>query len=129
MQKTDLSNTVGIKLSWIVVKDSQSAIQFYTDVVGLKVVQDSKEYGWAELSGPEGSVLGIAQESLQNPIRVGENAVMTVTVQDIERAREDFLAKGARLLGNIEEIPGHVKMQTFQDSDGNTMQLVEILGI
>ena len=117
----------GIKLSWIVVKDLQSAIQFYTEVVGLTLKSESPEYGWAELSGPEGSVLGIAQENPQEETKAGTNAVITITVDDLEAARSSFLQKGAKLVGEVMEVPGHVKMQTFQDADSNTMQLVELL--
>lgn len=120
-------NVTGIKLSWVVVKDLKAAIEFYTKVVGLKLVQDSSELGWAELSGPDGSILGIAQENPQMDNKAGTNAVVTVTVEDIEAARKSFLEKGANLIGEVIEVPGHVKMQTFTDKDGNFLQLVESL--
>lgn len=120
-------NVTGIKLSWIVVKDLKSAIEFYTKIVGLKLMQDISELGWAELSGDDGSILGIAQESPQMENKAGTNAVVTITVENIEAARKSFVEKGANLIGEVEEIPGHVKMQTFTDKDGNFMQLVQTL--
>lgn len=120
-------NTQGIYLTWIVVKDIETAIKFYTEVVGLKLLQYTPEYGWAELAGPSGASLGLAQENPQEPIRAGANAVATITVDNIITARDRFKTQGVRLLGDILEIPGHVKLQTFVDADGNTMQLVEKL--
>jgi predicted enzyme related to lactoylglutathione lyase len=117
--------TLGIQLSWIVVKDLEAAIAFYTKVVGLTLKEKHPEYGWAELSGPEGARLGISQESPQMDQKAGANAVMTVTVSDLEEARVHFLKQGAKLIGEVIEVPGHVKMQTFADSDGNILQLVE----
>lgn len=120
-------NVTGMKLAWIVVKDLQSAIKFYEEIVGLTLQSHNPEYGWAELSGPEGLILGIAQENSQMEVKAGENAIVTVTVKDIEKARDAFLLQGAKLIGDIVEVPGHVKMQTFTDKDGNVLQLVQML--
>lgn len=117
----------GIYLSWIVVKDIRQAIKFYTEVVGLELKEFHEEFCWAELAGPGGSILGIGEESPEPPMRPGTNAVVTITVADIKKARAHFVEKGAKLVGDIVEIPHHVKMQTFFDPDGNTMQLVETL--
>jgi len=119
--------TKGIFLSWIIVKDVPAAIKFYSEVVGLELKEYHKEFGWAELKGPEGSLLGIGQEDPQNPITAGSNAVVTVTVEDIEDAKRHFNNKGAKLVGETIEIPGHVKLQTFVDVDGNNFQLVQDL--
>lgn len=117
----------GIFLSWIVVSDIKAAIKFYTEVVGLELKEYHEEYKWAELSGPGGSTLGIGQEGPESPMKPGINAIMTIAVEDIERAKKHFIEKGASLVGDIVEIPHHVKMQTFTDSDGNTMQIVQKL--
>jgi predicted enzyme related to lactoylglutathione lyase len=117
--------TKGIFLSWIMVKDMPKAIKFYTDVVGLTLKNYHKEYGWAEMSGPDGSTLGIGLEGDENPMKAGANAVVTVSVDDIEKAKKHFQDQGATLIGETMEVPGHVKLQTFCDNDGNTMQLVE----
>lgn len=117
--------TQGIYLSWIVVKDIKEAIKFYTEVAGLQLKEYYEEFGWAELAGPDGGKLGIAQESPQEVIKAGSNAVMSISVDNLEKARASFLEKGVNLVGDVIDVPGHVKMQTFTDSDGNTMQLVE----
>lgn len=117
--------TQGIFLSWIVVKDIKKAIKFYTEVVGLKLREYHEQYGWAELIGSDGAALGIAEESPQEAIKAGSNAVTTISVDNLEKARQEFLKKGVRLVGDVLDIPGHVKMQTFTDQDGNTLQIVE----
>lgn len=117
----------GMHLSWIVVANIDSAIKFYTEVIGLSLMEFSAEYGWAELSGPDGARLGIAQYSESSEIEPGDNAVVTISVADIEKARNELLEKDVRLIGDILEVPGHVKMQTFADNDGNTFQLCQLL--
>ncbi len=117
-----------IGLSWIVVKDVKAAVSYYTTVIGLKLVEFHEQYGWAELEGYNGgSRLGIAQENPNESIKAGQNAVVTFTVQNLEKAKEELVKKGAKCQGEIIEVPGHVKMQTVFDRDGNCFQLCELL--
>jgi predicted enzyme related to lactoylglutathione lyase len=122
--------TQSIGLVWIVVKDFQKAVSFYTEIAGLKIVEKNDEWGWAELEGHEGTGmrLGIARQCEGcEPIQPGHNGVVTFKVGNIEEACKDLKAKGASLVGEIVEVPGHVKMQTVCDADGNHFQVVEVL--
>lgn len=117
-----------IGLSWIVVKDIKAAVQYYTNVVGLKLMEFNEQYGWAELEGHEGgSRLGIAQENPQEKVSAGQNAVITFTVANLDKAKKEMIQKGARCEGDVLEVPGHVKMQTVMDRDGNRFQICELL--
>lgn len=117
-------------LAWIVVSDLKKAIKFYTEVIGLKAEVIEEQYGWAELVAQNGGMrLGIAQKNDHDDIVPGSNAVITLTVKDIEATKRDLMAKGAQLIGEIIEIPGNVKMQTLIDKDGNRLQIVEVLNI
>ena len=118
-----------IDLVWITVKDFKKALKFYTEVAGLKVAQANEEWGWAELEGHagKGMRLGIAQHrpDQKEGVQPGQNGVVTLTVDNIDQARQDLAKQGAKLVGDVLEVPGHVKMQTVQDNDGNTFQIVE----
>lgn len=115
-------------LSWIVVSDFKKAKEFFVQQVGLKELASAPEYGWAELGGETGgSVIGIAEESSMMEVKAGSNAVITLSVEDIEKSVQDFEKKGIKLIGEIIEVPGHVKMQMFSDLDGNLFQLVQKL--
>lgn len=117
-----------INLAWIVVKDLKAAVKFYTQNVGLKLHEIDEKYGWAELSGQDGGTrLGIAQKSDQEIIQPGQNAVITLTVADLIKAKTDLSKKGVKMNGDILEIPGQVKLQMALDQDGNHFQLVEVL--
>lgn len=118
---------LGIRLSWISVKDLKAALKFYVETVGFTLMVESPEHGWAELQGPSGSRLGIAQECEYAEVKSGSNTVTCVSVENIEEACAFFQKKGARLIGKTKEIEGHVKIQTFADPDGNIMQLVQEL--
>jgi predicted enzyme related to lactoylglutathione lyase len=116
-----------IELVWIVVADFKKALQFYTEIVGLTIQNSNEEFGWAELKGKEGAILGIAQASAECPIAPGSNAVVTFTVDDIQKAIEELRTKDIELVGDIQEVPGHVKLQLFKDKDNNHFQYAECL--
>ena len=117
-------------LVWIVVTDFKRAVHYYTEVVGLKVVEMNEQWGWAELEGHEGGGrLGIAQQQTEctDYVKPGQNAIATFDVDNLEKSIDHFLKKGANLVGKIEEVPGHVRLQTVKDPEGNYIQLVEVL--
>lgn len=120
--------TESFDLAWIVVKDFKKAVKFYTETVGLKLLKASEEYGWAELQGPDGgAMLGIATESKETPLKAGQNACLTFTVKNIEKAQASMHKKAAKFLGEIREVPGHVRLLMGIDADGNHFQLAQML--
>ncbi len=113
-------------LAWIVVSDINRARKFFTETIGLKEHVFSEEHFWAELGAEKGgSVLGIAQENPE--MKAGSNAVVTFTVDNLDSTLKAFKDQKVDLIGEVMEIPGHVKMQLFRDVDGNLFQLVEKL--
>ena len=120
-----------IGLAWIVVRDIKKAVKFYTEIAGLKLIEMNEEWGWAELEGHEGGGIrmGIAQQrgGDQDPVQPGQNAVLTFTVDNLEDATKDLQSKGTTLVGEVEVVPGHVKLQSVRDTEGNLFQLVEII--
>lgn len=122
-----MTNLKGMQLAWITVSNIQQSIKFYTEVVGLKLDEFNEEFGWAELSGKEGARLGLAQFNPDFGYKPGSNAILTFTVDDIEKAGAEFLQKHVKPVDEIMEIAGHVKIQTFTDADGNTFQLCQLL--
>lgn len=118
-----------VSLAWITVSDIKKAQDFFCNTLGLQITQDSSaEHGWLELIGHDGGgVLGIAQDQ-DAPIKPGQNAILTFLVDDIISAHTELKEKGVSLIGDIIEIPGHVKMATFTDPDNNYFQLVQQIG-
>ncbi len=125
----------GMNLAWIMASDFQKSLKFYTEVLGLTLTSPvHPEFEWAELQGEDGAMIGLggtscaeSAEKEATPHAPGKNAVLTFTVDDIEASRKELDEKGVKLLGDIQVIPGHVKMQLFCDPDGNLGQLVQLL--
>jgi predicted enzyme related to lactoylglutathione lyase len=127
MQNTK-NKVQSLDLVWIAVQDLKQAIQFYTETVGLKVMEVHEQFGWAELQGHDGGArLGIAQIHEENGFKPGQNACATFTVENIEQSKEELENKGAQCIGNIQTVPGHVKILTVKDKDNNCFQIVQKL--
>lgn len=120
-----------VELSWITVSDIAKAKELFVDILGFEVRSYEEKYGWMELIAPEGGMaLGVAQAKPNGecaPEKPGSNAIVTCTVDDIDASIKEFTQKGVTFVGSIIEVPGHVKMITFVDHDGNKFQLVQEL--
>lgn len=120
-----------VDLAWIVVSDFKKARKFFTETIGLKEHSCSEEHGWVELCGADGgTMIGLAQkneESDQSGVAPGGNAIITITVDNLAETISEFKKKKVKLIGDVMEVPGHVKLQMFTDADGNRFQLVETL--
>lgn len=132
-----------VGLSFLTVKDLELTKQFFINAFGFELFEEKKEFGWCELKlkGAAYASLGICQskeESLHindidvtNPMinwknKPGQNAVITLVVENIEKVRE--VVKGQGLLAaEITELPGVFKMLTFFDFDENKIELYEFM--
>ena len=121
----------GIEMAWVTVKDFNAAIDFFTNTLGLTLNMSSPEHNWAELSSPSGAHIGICQEDTSteshSPIKAGGNAVICFTVADIEETKTELVEKGVELVGDIQEVPGHVKLLLIRDNSGNFYHIVQDL--
>lgn len=123
----------GIHLAWVVVNDLNKALKFYTESLGFKLLEHQADYGWAEVSGSSGARLGIAQASACSEedsdlgTMPGINAVVAITVDNIDKTIAAYKAKGVKLIGKKQEVPGQVVLQTLEDPDGNKFQLAQLL--
>lgn len=115
-----------MELSWVSVDNLKEAVKFYTEVLGLKLMELNEQYGWAELQAPNGGMrLGLGQKNEEYGMHVG-NAIVTFTVDNLEKAMERIEKTGARCLGPIQEVPGEVRMQMFI-YQGNHFQFCQML--
>lgn len=117
-------------MAWITVSDSAQAKTLFVDILGMQVRADAPEYGWMELVAKDGgSALGIGQYNPEysKEVKPGQNAIVTFSVDDIVAAKTVLEKNGVMLLGDIVEVPGHVKMLFFADADGNKFQICQLL--
>ena len=116
-------------LAWITVSDIQKAKKFFVEYLGLKLVSETPEHNWMELIGHDGGAeLGVCQTNDESHSeKPGHNAIMTMTVADVAKTRQELENKGVTFYGPNMEVPGHVIMALFSDADGNKFQIVQML--
>ncbi|MEX0961832.1 MAG: VOC family protein [Simkaniaceae bacterium] len=113
------------ELSWIQVKDIEKSKDFFLNTLGLSLHEEQKEFGWVELGGEKGGLLGLASIKNDQELEFGKNAIITITVDDLNSIKEKLIEFGIEFIGEIHEIPGLLKMALFEDPSHNRFQLVE----
>lgn len=99
------------------VKDMTAAIGWYERVMQCRLLYRADEIGWCELATPMTGVnIGLSQVEA---VVQGGGATNVFEVADIEEAKAHLDAEGVRQDGDIQHIPGLVKLITFYDPDGN----------
>lgn len=107
------------------VTDLDRSIAWYRDVLGFKLLFRADDIGWCEM---ETMVPGVSVGLSQNEsVAQGGGATNVWAVKDIVAAKASLDAAGVRQDGDIQHIPGLVKLITFYDPDGNAMMLSENL--
>lgn len=112
-------------LATINVSDCKTAVAWYKNVLGFETTYVVDEMGWAELRTPvEGFTLGMQTDPGANH---DGGSVVTLGVLDIEAARNHIVTNGGTLVGEIETLPGMVKLAGWRDPDGNNFMFAQTL--
>lgn len=99
------------------VRDMTASIVWYERVMHCKLLYRADEIGWCELKTPMAGVnIGLSQ--VENVVQ-GGGATNVFEVADIDEAKAHLDAEAVRQDGDIQHIPGLVKLITFYDPDGN----------
>lgn len=106
---------------WFWVRDLDRAVAFYRDALGLELtVRHGDE--WAELDA--GSIrIGLHGAREAGSVPHGGTAVFRV--DDLDLAKAALEQRGVRFDDHLGEVPGLARYASFDDPDGNSMQLIE----
>ncbi|KTE37529.1 MULTISPECIES: VOC family protein [unclassified Sphingopyxis] len=100
------------------VKDMDASIAWYERVMLCTLLYRVDEIRWCEMATPMKGV-NIGFSEVENVVQ-GGGATNVFEVEDIEAAKAHLDAEGVRQDGDIQHIPGLVKLLTFYDPDGNS---------
>lgn len=109
----------------IFVSDMDAAVRFYTEALGLKLLE---RYGghWASIDGGHGLTIGLHPASAQNPAgRAGSMTIGFRTSEPIRNAVATLRARGVIFRGDIVD-DTQLLIAHFQDPDGNPFYLAEM---
>lgn len=107
------------------VTDLDRSIAWYRDVLGFQLLYRAEEIGWCELTTHMPGVnVGLSEN---REVAQGGGATNVWSVSDIDAAKAHMDSHGVRQDGEIQTIPGLVRLLTFFDPDGNAMMLAQSL--
>jgi len=106
---------------WVPVSDFDESLAFYRDELELELVLEDRNTRWAEFQLSPGAKLAIHAVKATNANPVGAIVLYT---DDIGKSELWLRGKGIKLFDK-EEIPGLGKLASFQDPDGNVIQLTQ----
>jgi len=109
----------------IFVNNMDAAIRFYTEALGLKLLE---RYGddWASIDCGQGLTIGLHPGSAQNP--AGRAGSMTIGFRSSEGIRDTVAklkARGVVFRGDVID-DTQLLIANFQDPDGNPFYLAEL---
>jgi predicted enzyme related to lactoylglutathione lyase len=112
-------------LATINVSDFKKALAWYKDTLGFEPTYAVDEMGWAELrTAVDGFTLGVQTDPGANH---EGGSVVTLGVADIDAARQRIAANGGSLDGDVDVLPGMVKLARWRDPDGNNFMFAQSL--
>ena len=109
----------------IFVGDMNAAVRFYTETLGLKLLERYGDH-WASIDCGHGLTIGLHPASAQNP--AGRAGSMTIGFRSSEPIRETVAtleARGVVFRGGIID-DTQLLVANFQDPDGNPLYLAEL---
>src|SRR5262245_52669220 len=117
--------TISGGMPTIFVSNMDAAIRFYTEALGLKLLE---RYGddWASIDCGQGLTIGLHPGSAQNP--AGRAGSMTIGFRSSEGIRDTVAklkARGVVFRGDVID-DTQLLIANFQDPDGNPFYLAEL---
>lgn len=124
-----MTHLQGIQTVTVHVEDLDSASAFYQKAMGAQEQFSDPERGWATLSLPDGSALGL--HVWQEPCKSGGGRApgtvtgLVLTVDDAHAFAEEAEAAGGKLVDPIAELPWGPLGGTIADPSGNQFAFSE----
>jgi len=111
-------------IATIFVTDMDRAVKFYTDILGLKLMQRFGNH-WASVAAGQ-LAIGLHPASGQNP--AGQDGSTTIGLMvdgKIDDAVSTLRQRGVKFRGTVAEDEGG-RFVYFEDPDGNSMYIIEV---
>jgi len=109
----------------IFVGDMNAAVRFYTEALGLKLLERYGDH-WASIDCGHGLTIGLHPASAQNPTgRPGSITIGFRASEPIREAVATLKARGVVFRGDIVD-DTQLLIANFQDQDGNPLYLAEV---
>ncbi|WP_277678914.1 VOC family protein [Gracilibacillus dipsosauri] len=109
---------------WYNVKSFERSVKYFTEGLGFSLDFKDEDQGIAIVTtNTKDCCIGFAESETVVPVT--SSAVFEV--EDIDLAFSELKKKGIQFTGDIEVIPGFVKLATVQDPDGHSFELSQTI--
>lgn len=109
---------------YLLVQDTDRAIKFYTEVLGLELYRRQDRYSILKLNN---TWVGLLNEKFETePVIRGNNCVPVFKVDDLDHQYSRLKELGVKFETEITTLPD-VKLFQFQDSEGNILEMYQEL--
>lgn len=117
----------GVKDIYYNVSNMDTAVQFYRDVLGMKLIVRSPYWTALEIGGVQIGLHWSGGEEVPE-VRFDEHgaysgATLTLFSDDIEEDTRSLMTHGVHIVGRLDEEWG--KLTVFKDPDGNILKLMQ----
>jgi predicted enzyme related to lactoylglutathione lyase len=112
----------------VFVKDIESAKQFYSGKLGLKIKADGSQYGYCVFNAGSTDLVveTVADDAPdEDRVLVGRFTGLSFTVRDVEAKYRELAASGVPFTGLPEKQQWGGILATLQDPAGNELQIVQ----
>lgn len=111
----------GLDHVWFWVRDMDRAVAFYRDVLGLTMV---RRFGdeWSEF---DGGGVRLALHGTGGGAQPPHGGTAVFRVDDLDAAKLALEAGGVRFDEHVGEVAGRARFASFEDPDGNSVQIIE----
>ncbi|MEK9888347.1 MAG: VOC family protein [Gammaproteobacteria bacterium] len=104
----------------VFVSDLEAAIEFYTKVFGLTLIDAEVDHGYARF---QSSPLPLSLEVTSDPSRLGRHTGIGLMVNDLTAAYEQLTERGASFPMPPTRQPWGGRLALVEDQDGNVFYL------
>ena len=109
---------------WFWVRDMDRAVAFYGEALGLAMRMRHGD-DWAEFDTGRARIGLHGAGEHEGEIPHGGTAVFVV--DDLDLMKASLTERGVVFDAHLGEVPGYARYASFDDPDGNSMQIIEYL--
>jgi predicted enzyme related to lactoylglutathione lyase len=107
------------------VSDLQRSKDFYQNILGLSLKQETGEWLIFDVSGTTLIIMsGAERRPHEGPYGSKSGTVVCLLSDDIDRDYAALTERGVRFFSNVNEVP-EGRYVGFQDPDGNLLELIQ----
>lgn len=112
----------------LLVKDFEKSLNFYKDILGLKLKSQEGKFANFELEGTELAIFQKDEATVMFPGKYmtrGGGVVLGFQVENLEKVCQDLKDRGVEIFEGPKTTPWGQKVAYFKDPDGNIWEISE----